>query len=58
MQPVIRREICFVRRSGGALARAAQETVLLAIDRLAGMVKDDVWRGTLQPNLADIRKSF
>ena len=58
VQPVIRREICFVRRSGGALPRAAQETVLLAIDLLAGMVKDDVWRGTLQPNLADIRKSF
>ena len=58
VQPVIRREICFVRRSSGALPRAAQETVLLAIDLLAGMVKDDVWRGTLQPNLADIRKSF
>ncbi len=58
VQPVIRREICFVRRSGGALPRSAQETVLLAIDLLAGMVKDDVWRGTLQPNLADIRKSF
>ena len=58
VHPVIRREICFVRRSGGALPRAAQGTVLLAIDLLAGMVKDDVWRGTLQPNLADIGKSF
>ncbi len=56
--PVIRREICFVRRSGGALPRAAHETVVLAVEVLAAMVKDDVWRGTLRPNLADIRKSF
>ena len=58
VQPVIRRDICFVRRSGGALPRAAHETVALAVEMLAGMVKDDVWRGTMQPNLADIRKSF
>ena len=58
VQPVIHREICFVRRSGGALPRAAHETVALAVEVLAGMVKDDVWRGTMQPNLADIRKSF
>ncbi len=58
VQPVIRREICFVRRSGGALPRAAHETVALAVEMLAGMVKDDVWRGTMTPNLADIRKSF
>ena len=56
--PVIRREICFVRRSSGALPRAAHETVVLAVEVLAAMVKDDVWRGTLRPNLADIRKSF
>ncbi len=58
VQPVIRREICFVRRSGGVLPRAAREVVALAVEVLAGMVKDDVWRGTMQPNLADIRKSF
>lgn len=58
VQPVIRRDICLVRRSGGSLARAARETVFLAVETLAGMVKDDVWRGTLEPNLADIRKSF
>ena len=58
VQPVVRRDICLVRRSGGALPRAAHELALLAVDVLAGMVKDDVWRGTLRPNLADIRKSF
>jgi LysR family transcriptional regulator, nitrogen assimilation regulatory protein len=58
VSPVIRRDICLVRRSGVALARAAREMSLLAVDVLAGMVKDDVWRGTLQPNLSDIRKSF
>ena len=58
VQPVIRREICFVRRSGGELPRAARETVLLAVEVLSGMVKDDVWRGTLQPNLAAMGKSF
>ena len=58
VSPVIQREICFVRRSGGALPRVAHETVMLAVEVLAGMVKDDVWRGTLRPNLADIRKSF
>ena len=58
VQPVVRRDICLVRRSGGALPRAAPELALLAVDELAGMVKDDVWRGTLRPNLADIRKSF
>lgn len=62
VQPVIRRDICFLRRSGTSLPRAAHETVLLAVEVLAGMVKDDVWRGTLQPDLserlADIRKSF
>jgi DNA-binding transcriptional LysR family regulator len=58
VQPVIRRDICLVRRSGSELPRAAHELALLAAEVLAGMVTDDVWRGVLQPNLADIRKSF
>ncbi len=58
VQPVIRRDICFVRRSGGALPRAAHATVLLAVDVLAGLVRDDVWRGTLRPGLAGITESF
>ncbi len=60
VQPVVRRDICLVRRSGAATSRAARETVLLAAEVLAAMVKEDVWRGTLQPGLAarlaDIRK--
>lgn len=58
VQPVVRRDICFVRRSGGVLPRAAQETVMLAVEVLSGLVRYDVWRGTLQPGLADIRKTF
>lgn len=62
VQPVVRRDICLLRRSGSSLARAAQETILLCVDVLAGMVKDEVWRGTLEPDLAGrlaaIRNSF
>jgi LysR family nitrogen assimilation transcriptional regulator len=56
--PVVRRDICFVRRSDAPLPRAARDTALLAMDVLAGMVRDDTWRGTLHPHMADIRKTF
>jgi hypothetical protein len=58
VQPVVRRDICFVRRSGGVLPRAAHATVVLAVEVLAGLVRDDVWRGALQPGLAGITESF
>jgi len=56
--PFIRREICFVRRHGHILPRAARETASLAAEVLARMVEEDVWRGTLQARVDDIRKSF
>ncbi len=52
IQPVVRRDICLVRRSGGELPRAAREIMALAARILAGMVRDDAWRGTLRPGLA------
>ncbi len=58
VQPVIRRDICLVRRSGAPLPRAAHEAAQLAAEVMAGMVKDEVWRGMLHPHMADIRKSF
>jgi DNA-binding transcriptional LysR family regulator len=56
--PVIRREVCLVRRHGHALSRAAAEIASLAVEVLEGMVKDDVWQGMLSTPLRDIRKSF
>lgn len=56
--PQIRRDICFVRRHGQVLPRAARETASLAAEVLARMVEEDVWRGTLAAKVEDLRKSF
>lgn len=56
--PHIRRDICFVRRSGQALPRAAREIASLAAEVLTRMVEEDVWHATLQARAEDIRKSF
>lgn len=56
--PFIRRDICFVRRHAHVLPRVARETASLAAEVLARMVEEDVWRGTMQAHVDDIRKSF
>jgi len=56
--PAIRRDICFLRRHGQPLSRAARETAKLALDVLAQMVKDDIWRGTLRTHPDLIRQSL
>lgn len=57
-QPVIQRDICFVRRTGAVLPRAAREAANLAAETLARMVEQGVWRGRMEARLDDIRKSF
>ena len=56
--PVIRREVCFVRRHGHALPRAGAEIAGLAAEVLARMVKEHAWQGALSAPLRDIRKIF
>ena len=56
--PVIRREVCFVRRHGHPMSRAGTEMAGLAAEVLARMVKEEVWQGTLSSPLRDIRKIF
>jgi LysR family nitrogen assimilation transcriptional regulator len=56
--PVIRREVCIVRRQRQPVSRAAAGMASLAVDVLSRMVKDKVWQGTLAAPLADIRKNL
>jgi LysR family nitrogen assimilation transcriptional regulator len=56
--PAVRREVCLVRRPGQVLPRAAAEVARLALEVLARIVREDVWRGTLRGDLGDISKSL
>jgi LysR family nitrogen assimilation transcriptional regulator len=56
--PLIRRDICFVRRHGQALPRAARETAGLAAEALVRMVEEGVWRASLAARPEDLRRAF
>jgi LysR family nitrogen assimilation transcriptional regulator len=56
--PVVRRDVCLVRRHGQALPRAAKEVARLAIEVLSRIVQDDVWHGSLHVDIADISKTL
>lgn len=47
--PHIRRRICFVRQSGSAISRAAQEVAGLVTETLTTLVAKDMWPGAVLP---------
>lgn len=54
--PTIRRDICFLRRHGQALPRAAREVASIAAEVLASLVGEGAWRGTLRAHADDVRR--
>ncbi|MGE0723424.1 MAG: LysR family transcriptional regulator [Alphaproteobacteria bacterium] len=58
VDPFIRRKVCFVSRHGHALPRAARAVATLAIETLARIVREDVWRGRLLPQAAAMQKTL
>ncbi len=49
VNPHIRRKVCFVRRSGSAMSRAAQELAALVFESLSMLITTDMWPGAMLP---------
>lgn len=49
VNPHIRRKVCFVRRNGSAMSRAAQELAALVSESLSVLITKDMWPGANLP---------
>ncbi|HEX2828688.1 MAG TPA: LysR family transcriptional regulator [Burkholderiales bacterium] len=49
VDPRVRREVCFVSRSGSAVSRAAREIAGLARESLSGLIAGGLWPGANMP---------